>query len=88
MHFEKAAVHELSLTAIPCNPEAMITAFKSLHAAEDAQTSEVPGETAEVKPEGTPEGTAANPSNDAAVTTPEAKSVTRETLAPFFYPSL
>jgi HK97 family phage prohead protease len=30
VHYKKAAIHELSLTAIPCNPEAMITAFKSL----------------------------------------------------------
>lgn len=30
VRFTKAHVHELSLTAIPCNPEAMITAFKSL----------------------------------------------------------
>lgn len=28
--FTKASVHELSLTAIPCNPEAVITAFKSV----------------------------------------------------------
>jgi len=28
--FTKADVHELSLTAIPCNPEAVITAFKSV----------------------------------------------------------
>lgn len=27
--FNRAEVHELSLTAIPCNPEAVITAFKS-----------------------------------------------------------
>jgi HK97 family phage prohead protease len=32
--FTKAAVHELSLVAIPCNPEAVITAFKSMAAAE------------------------------------------------------
>ncbi|MFL9976063.1 HK97 family phage prohead protease [Paraburkholderia graminis] len=30
--FTKADVHELSLTAIPCNPEAVITAFKSVEA--------------------------------------------------------
>lgn len=34
VRFTKAHVHELSLTAIPCNPEAMITAFKSLAALE------------------------------------------------------
>lgn len=38
-HFEKAEVHELSLTAIPCNPEAMITAFKSLHAPDTASAT-------------------------------------------------
>ncbi|MFM0243655.1 HK97 family phage prohead protease [Paraburkholderia sediminicola] len=32
--FTKASVHELSLTAIPCNPEAVITAFKSVEAAQ------------------------------------------------------
>lgn len=30
--FTKASVHELSLVAIPCNPEAVITAFKGLEA--------------------------------------------------------
>lgn len=29
IHYAKAAIHELSLTSIPCNPEARITAFKS-----------------------------------------------------------
>jgi len=29
VHFAKAAIHELSLTSIPCNPDARITAFKS-----------------------------------------------------------
>jgi HK97 family phage prohead protease len=33
VHYKKAAIHELSLTAIPCNPEAMITAFKNLREA-------------------------------------------------------
>jgi HK97 family phage prohead protease len=32
-YYSKASVHELSLTAIPCNPEATITAFKALDAA-------------------------------------------------------
>ncbi|MFL9882033.1 HK97 family phage prohead protease [Paraburkholderia agricolaris] len=31
--FTKASVHELSLVAIPCNPQAVITAFKSLRVA-------------------------------------------------------
>lgn len=31
-HFTKAEVHELSLTAIPCNPEAVITAHKAVSA--------------------------------------------------------
>lgn len=40
--FLKAAVHELSLVAIPCNPEAVITAFKSMAAAEvEVVTQEV-----------------------------------------------
>jgi HK97 family phage prohead protease len=44
--FTKASVHELSLVAIPCNPEAVITAFKSLQHAEDTAQAgaEVPGE--------------------------------------------
>ena len=75
VHFEKAAVHELSLTAIPCNPEAMITAFKSLH------SSEV------VTPEVTTEGTEASPSQDAEASSNTSKSVPRATLKPFFYPS-
>jgi HK97 family phage prohead protease len=62
VHFDKAAVHELSLTAIPCNPEAMITAFKSLHESEGAAASEVPGETPGQLPQGEqPEGVAAAP---------------------------
>lgn len=44
MDFTKAEVHELSLVSIPCNPEAVITAFKSLEDAEAAQAGEVPGE--------------------------------------------
>jgi hypothetical protein len=32
------------LVSIPCNPEAVITAFKSLEDAEAAQAGEVPGE--------------------------------------------
>lgn len=39
--FMKAAVHELSLVAIPCNPEAVITAFKSMAAAEVEVVEEV-----------------------------------------------
>lgn len=41
MRFIKAAVHELSLTPIPCNPEALISAFKSLALAETAEAVEV-----------------------------------------------
>lgn len=44
MRFIKAAVHELSLTPIPCNPEALISAFKSLALAETAEAVEVTGE--------------------------------------------
>lgn len=47
MDFTKAEIHELSLVTIPCNPEAVITAFKALSAASEevAQaTSEVSGE--------------------------------------------
>lgn len=44
MRFTKAQVHELSLVAIPCNPEAVITAFKSLALAETAEAGEVTGE--------------------------------------------
>lgn len=32
--YKKAEIHELSLVAIPCNPEAVITAFKSLEIVE------------------------------------------------------
>lgn len=57
LRFTSAAVHELSLVAIPCNPEAVITAFKSLHAAveaEGARASEVSGESSQEAPaEGT-----------------------------------
>ncbi|KVR97206.1 HK97 family phage prohead protease [Burkholderia vietnamiensis] len=43
-HFTKASVHELSLVTIPCNPEALISAFKSLVLAETAEAGEVTGE--------------------------------------------
>lgn len=49
MDFTKAEIHELSLVAIPCNPEAVITAFKSLSTADDGgaqAAAEAPGETA------------------------------------------
>jgi HK97 family phage prohead protease len=86
IHFEKAAVQELSLTAIPCNPEAMITAFKSLQTSEAAQAAEVPGETPEkTAPEGNAEGGQADPSTDAA-TVEKANAAPRATLKPFFYP--
>ncbi|CAB3795539.1 HK97 family phage prohead protease [Pararobbsia alpina] len=54
VHFTKADVHELSLTAVPCNPEAMITAFKSLQEPTDTSVSEV-------TPTATPAGEPANP---------------------------
>jgi HK97 family phage prohead protease len=47
VRFTKADVHELSLVAIPCNPEAVITAFKSLEAAEVTPVTEVPEVTGE-----------------------------------------
>jgi len=52
IHYKSAAVHELSLVSIPCNPQAVITAFKSLQAAEadGATTSEAPGESSDVVP--------------------------------------
>jgi HK97 family phage prohead protease len=82
LDFTRAEVHELSLVAIPCNPEAVITAFKSLALAETAQAGEVPGETPEVvAPEGQSQGgSAASPH---AV---EAKTVSTVALKPFFYP--
>jgi phage head maturation protease len=79
VHFTKASVHELSLTAIPCNPEAMITAFKSLA---DFEVAPATPET----PEGNTEGEAAHASVDAAQLE-QAKAAPRATLKPFFYPS-
>ncbi|WP_316886283.1 HK97 family phage prohead protease [Ralstonia thomasii] len=60
VHYEKAAVHELSLTAIPCNPEAVITAFKSLQTLNDdaPASAEEPGED---PPTQQPEGSEAAP---------------------------
>ena len=51
VRFTKAEVHELSLVAIPCNPQAVITAFKSLEAAEvvEAAAVDTPVETTVVK---------------------------------------
>jgi HK97 family phage prohead protease len=52
MHYKKADIFELSLTAIPCNPEALITAFKSLsYFSDDAPTT----------PEGNTQGEQADP---------------------------
>jgi HK97 family phage prohead protease len=72
LRFTKASVHELSLVAIPCNPEAVITAFKSLALAE------------QVTPEGTTQG-AADPDATVAAT-PEVKAAQTVALKPFFYP--
>jgi HK97 family phage prohead protease len=41
VHFTKASVHELSLVTVPCNAEALISAFKSLEAAEVTPVTEV-----------------------------------------------
>jgi HK97 family phage prohead protease len=57
VRFTKASVHELSLVAIPCNPEAVITAFKSLAKSETAVAVEVPGENpGEAAPQGETQG--------------------------------
>jgi len=87
INFAKASVHELSLTAIPCNPEAMITAFKSLESAEAAVAAEVPGENpAAATPAGNSEAEQANPPTGAAEVD-QAKAAPRATLKPFFYPT-
>lgn len=49
IHYKRADVHELSLVAIPCNPEAVISAFKSLQAAVDLDECEEPPETPAVE---------------------------------------
>lgn len=77
MHYKKAAISELSLTAIPCNPEALITAFKSL--------AEIP-DTAPTTPEGNSQGTPADPPNGAA-NTKAVETAQRAALKPFFYPT-
>jgi HK97 family phage prohead protease len=84
LRFTKASVHELSLVAIPCNPEAVITAFKSLELAEAATAAEVPGE----KPENTPEANTEGVADPSAplTATPEAKAAQKVALKPFFYP--
>jgi HK97 family phage prohead protease len=41
VHFAKAAIHELSLTPIPCNPEAVITAHKAVTAFVGKSTQEL-----------------------------------------------
>lgn len=60
LDFTKAEVHELSLVTIPCNPEAVITAFKSLQELDDdaGASAEVPGED---PPTQQPEGSEAAP---------------------------
>lgn len=52
INFKAAEVHELSLVAIPANPEAFITAFKSLAVSPPAiELTSKPAETAAPKPE-------------------------------------
>jgi HK97 family phage prohead protease len=68
VRFTKASVHELSLVAIPCNPEAVITAFKSLAKSETAVAVEVPGETPEE-----PAAAAATQNGEEVVPTNEAE---------------
>lgn len=83
VHYDKAAVHELSLTAIPCNPEAMITAFKSLQASDDAAAFEVPGEYLGHLPQAEqPGGASAAPPDGAATPEETAKAAKQaETIA-------
>lgn len=79
LDFTKASVHELSLVAIPCNPEAVITAFKSLQHAEAAAQAagEVPG----VKPESNTDAASAADAAQGADAT--AQSTERFSLLPF-----
>lgn len=65
VRFTKASVHELSLVAIPCNPEAVITAFKSLALAETAPAVEVLGETPETTAQNGEEVAPANEADEA-----------------------
>jgi len=44
LDFTSAEIHELSLVTIPCNPEAVITAFKSLAEADAQASAAVPDE--------------------------------------------
>ncbi|AOJ42705.1 peptidase U35 [Burkholderia lata] len=77
VHYKKADISELSLTAIPCNPEALITAFKSL--------SEIP-DTAPTTPEGNAQGKQADPPTGAA-NSKAVETAQRAALKPFFYPT-
>lgn len=76
VHYEKAAVHELSLTAIPCNPEAVITAFKSLQQLDDdaPASAEVPGEDPPEQQPATPDPNTPD-DNTAPAPQPEAPRV-------------
>ncbi|MGA3972415.1 HK97 family phage prohead protease [Ralstonia nicotianae] len=76
VHYEKAAVHELSLTAIPCNPEAVITAFKSLQTLHDdaPASAEEPGEDPAQQP-ATPAPSTSAGSEAAPAPQPEVKAV-------------
>ncbi|MCA8314734.1 HK97 family phage prohead protease [Burkholderia multivorans] len=77
MHYKKADISELSLTAIPCNPEALITAFKSLSDLTDSVSN---------TPEGNAQGIKADPPTGAA-STPATETAPRAALKPFFYPT-
>lgn len=82
LDFTKASVHELSLVTIPCNPEAVITAFKSLQLAEgDAQAStDVPGVAPNTEQPGAAPDT--DTSNGEPPTTPPEATATRPLLLP------
>jgi len=89
VRFTKASVHELSLVAIPCNPDAVITAFKSLALAEATEVAEVPGVTPQepgenpgaVTPAGETEGGNQDPANAVVIDTPVAKTTRKVQLA-------
>ncbi|MDO3527100.1 HK97 family phage prohead protease [Ralstonia pseudosolanacearum] len=77
LDFTKAEVHELSLVTIPCNPEAVITAFKSLQELHDdaPASAEEPGEVPQAQQPATPAPSTSEGSEAAPTPQPEAPRV-------------
>ncbi|MFM2472383.1 HK97 family phage prohead protease [Burkholderia cenocepacia] len=80
LDFTKAEIYELSLVAIPCNPDAVITAFKSLAEADAQASAEVPDENQEQNPDAATAAAAEQRAQEEAEASRKALDVRRRKL--------